>query len=92
MFQVIIETIFSTLAEAFAGKAAEKGLAKVGRARGWIALGVLLLIIGLLVWLGIYLIGEGVWYIAVLMFAIAAFLAWITVAAGLKGRRQRKES
>lgn len=87
MFAAIIETIASTLAEAFAGMAVEKGMRKAGKAQGWIALGVLALLIALLVWLGVYLVQMGVWYIGALMFAIAALFVWIVAAAWRKNRR-----
>lgn len=89
MLSAIIETIASTLAEHFAGKAVEKGLQKTGKARGWITLTILVLIFALVTWLGIYLILSGVWPIGILMFAIAAFLAYITIASVVKGKRRR---
>lgn len=90
MFSAIIEAIASTLAEYFAGKAAQNGLQKMGKARGWVALGVLLALIIFLVWLGIYLVLTGVWPIAVLMFAIAAMMAYITAASVIKTRKKKQ--
>lgn len=90
MFSILIESIASTLAEHFAGKAAEKGLQRTGKARGWIVLACLVLILGLVIWLGIYLLQAGVWPIALLMFIIALFLAYVTVVSILKSLRKKQ--
>lgn len=89
MFGAIIEAIAGALAEFFAGRAAQKGLERAGKARGWITLGVLLALVVFLVWMGVYLIGEGVWYIAVILFAVAALIVYVTVAAAVRTRRRR---
>lgn len=92
MFSMIIETIFGALAEFFAGKAVEKGMQKAGKARGWITLAVLVLLVGLLIWLGVYLIQSGVAAIAILMFAIAAFILGVTLYAGIRNRKRKKQA
>lgn len=89
MLSTIIETIASALAEHFAGKAAEKGLQRTGKARGWIALGILVALFAFLVGLGVYLIALGMWPIGVLMLAIAGLVAYVTAASAVRGRRGR---
>lgn len=89
MLSAIIETIASTLAEHFAGKAVEKGLQKTGKASGWITLVILILIFAFVTWLGIFLFLSGVWPIGLLMFAIAAFIAYITIASVVKGKKRQ---
>lgn len=91
MLITIIETIASTLAEHFAGKAAKKGLQKAGKAQGWIALAILLILFAFLIGMGAYLILSGVWYIGVLMLVIAGMLVYISVMSVVKERKQRKE-
>lgn len=87
MFSIIIETIAGALAEYFAGKAVEKGLRKAGKARGWIALGILLILLAFLLWMGVYLVLSGVWYIGLLMFIIAAMIVYVTVMAAVRRRK-----
>lgn len=92
MFEIIFETIISTLAEFVAGKAVEKGRQKHAAAVGWIGFFVLLaLVIGLPV-LGVFLIHEGVWPIAVLMFLIAAFILYIVVRTVMVRVRGKKDA
>lgn len=90
MFETIIETIAGALGERFAGKAAEKGLQKAGKARGWISLLALVLLIAGLIWFGVYLIHSGVWPVGALMLAIALFIAYITAMAARRNRRRRQ--
>lgn len=87
MFSTIIEAIVSALAEHFAGKAAEKGLLRAGKARGWIALGILLVLLVFLIGLGVYLTLAGIWYIGILLFLIAAMLIYMTVMSVIRGRK-----
>lgn len=91
MLEVIVEAIAEVLADHFIGKAVEKGVAKTGRARGWIALGVLVALFAFLIWLGVYLVGAGVWPIAVLMLLIAALLVYVTVVPVVRRKRKERE-
>lgn len=91
MFQIIIESIASSLAEALAGRMVAKGTAKLGKAAGWINLAILLACIVFLVWMGIYLARTGVLWAAILLLVIAAFIAFISgwsIVATI--RRKRK--
>lgn len=90
MFQIVIETVASALAEAFIGKAVEKGQEKHKKLFGWLGLITLFALVAGLAFLGIYLLGEGVWPIAILMFLIALFILYITIAASVQNVRAKK--
>ena len=92
MFSIIIEAIASSLAEVVSTRAIEKGRARHSKLFGWINLFVLLAIIIGCAFLGVYLINEGVWPIAILMFAISAFILYIvTVPVYRKIKLLRKK-
>lgn len=88
----VVEAIVEVIADHFAGKAVEKGLDKAGKARGWIVLGVLTLLVVGVTWLGFFLLGQNIWPIAILMFLIAGSLLCIAVASVIKGRRKRENT
>lgn len=91
MLEIIIESIASTLAEALAGQMAAKGTSKLGKAAGWVNLAILLACIAFLVWMGLYLARTGVLWAAILLLAIAAFIALISgwrIVATIRSKRK----